>query len=274
MRELSIKETKEISLEILKYIADLCQQLNLKYFLMWGTLIGAVRHKGFIPWDDDIDIMLPREDFNQLIRYLMENKEEIQPYELYSKYNKEDYFYSVSRLVDTRTVILGERKPTTKQCDCGVFVDIYPLENSGNTREEAEKFFTKQKKIEWKKFLAIDNYKPARSSLINSIGKIPISIYAHLCGYKKFDAELENRANVLSKESTAYVSCWAGWNSPHTGTFNHEWFEKLIEVPFEQYCFLIPACYEEILSQVYGNYMEYPPIEKQVGHHEYTAYMK
>ena len=71
MREqLSIEKTQEISAEILKVIADLCEELNLRYFLIYGTLIGAIRHKGFIPWDDDLDIMMPRPDYDKLLSYL------------------------------------------------------------------------------------------------------------------------------------------------------------------------------------------------------------
>ena len=100
--------------------------MGLKYSLAWGTLIGAVRHNGFIPWDDDIDILMPRRDYIMLLSKL--KNLEHPKYKLYSIYNKDCYYYSVSRIVDTTTIILGEKKTIPSQCDCGVFVDIYPLD--------------------------------------------------------------------------------------------------------------------------------------------------
>ena len=73
-KELTIQEIQRVSLEILKEVADLCEELHLRYYLAWGTLIGAIRHKGFIPWDDDVDIMMPRPDYDKLLECLYTHK--------------------------------------------------------------------------------------------------------------------------------------------------------------------------------------------------------
>ena len=104
MKELSNQEVQDISLDILRFITKICNDLHLKYVLIWGTLIGAVRHKGFIPWDDDIDIAMPRKDYEVLIRYLMEN--DVFPYALMSIYNNRQYYYLVSRIVNNNTIII------------------------------------------------------------------------------------------------------------------------------------------------------------------------
>lgn len=77
MQLISMKEVQKGSLEILKKIDEICNQLNLKYYLAYGTLIGAIRHKGFIPWDDDVDIMMPRKDYDSLVQYFIDHKEEL-----------------------------------------------------------------------------------------------------------------------------------------------------------------------------------------------------
>ena len=101
MRELSMTEIQTGSLEILKKIDAICNECNFRYFLAYGTLIGAVRHNGFIPWDDDIDIWMPRSDYDSFIQYCEKNKDNIRPFVLMSQYNNKNYPFGISRLVDT-----------------------------------------------------------------------------------------------------------------------------------------------------------------------------
>ena len=101
-KELSLSEIQAGSLRILKTIDKVCNILNLRYFLAYGTLIGAIRHKNFIPWDDDIDIMMPRDDYKLLIDYFIKHKDELTPLELFSYYNNPKYPYMISRISDNR----------------------------------------------------------------------------------------------------------------------------------------------------------------------------
>ena len=83
-KELTLQEIQQASFEILKKIKEICDKEGFKYVLSWGTLIGAVRHKGFIPWDDDIDIMMPRPDHDKLMKYMEEHKDELKPLEVFN----------------------------------------------------------------------------------------------------------------------------------------------------------------------------------------------
>lgn len=131
---LALEEIQEASLHILEKIADLCDQLHLRYYLIYGTLIGAIRHKGFIPWDDDLDIMMPRPDYEKLITYFIENTDALRPLELFEPRVNPDYPYMIARISDNRYILDVTNE---KDYGIGVFIDIYPYDGLGNTPKEA-----------------------------------------------------------------------------------------------------------------------------------------
>ena len=102
MQLISADEAKKGALEIKKKIDEICKELDLKYCLAYGTLIGAIRHKGFIPWDDDIDIMMPRKDYDILINYFLKHKDSVQPLEVINPQVNEKCPYTISRISDSR----------------------------------------------------------------------------------------------------------------------------------------------------------------------------
>ena len=140
MKELNSKELQAATLELMKKLHDICEKINIKYFLAYGTLLGAVRHDGFIPWDDDLDIMMSRDDYNKLISYFEENKGKLGSLELFTPETNKDYPYMIGRVSDSNYVINTFNE---KDCGMGVFVDIYPLDGFGNDYEKARKLSKK-----------------------------------------------------------------------------------------------------------------------------------
>ena len=276
MKELSVHETQKVALEILKNISDVCEELDIRYYLLWGTLIGAVRHKGLIPWDDDIDIGIPRKDVQRIIDYYNSAKNINNYYKAYTTSTKENYFFPVKRIVDTRTIVKGEKRPTKKQCDCGIFVDVYPIEEAGETFEEASKFLRQQGKLVMMRDFSIkDKFVHAKTSLLYTVAKIPLYLFAKVMGFKFWDNMLERRSNKRSASDTQYKCVWTGCScNPDKGVYHRDVFEKTEKARFEQYYFSIPAGYDEILTRSYGDYMKLPPENERIGHHEYKAYWK
>ena len=277
MKQLTNDEAKAVSLEILSFIDRICRKLNLKYSLAWGTLIGAVRHHGLIPWDDDIDVIMPRKDYMKFISYMCENEGTLSPFNLVSIYNRNDYFYLVSRVVNNETMTIPEKKSIQKQKNFGLFVDIYPLDYCGNTYEQATKFFEKQMRVETLRYMALsDTFQKAKTSVFRTIIKYPLFMYSKAMGAGSFLRKLEKNINKINENDTQYCCSWCGTGGmPATKlVFPSEWFNELMEVQFEDQYYFIPKHYDEILSQVYGDYMSFPPIEEQVGHHYYVAYRK
>ena len=133
-RELSIKETQAISLEILHTVAEICESQNLRYVLVYGTLIGAIRHHGYIPWDDDVDIMMPRPDYDELIKYMKEHIQEYNHLEIFNHDVCDKYPYMITRISDNRYEI---EMVNEKPFGMGVFIDIYPYDGLGMTKKEA-----------------------------------------------------------------------------------------------------------------------------------------
>ena len=135
--ELTIKETQRISLEILHTVAEICEEQHLRYALIYGTLIGAVRHHGYIPWDDDVDIMMPRPDYDKLLVYLKDHIQEYPHLQVFNRDECPEYPYMITRISDDRYVIeMANEKPF----GMGVFIDIYPYDGLGKTKDEAIKY--------------------------------------------------------------------------------------------------------------------------------------
>lgn len=271
--ELTIQQIQKISLEILKIIADICEQNNFRYTLMYGTLLGAVRHKGYIPWDDDVDIMMPRRDYNQLLEYLRLHGTEYPNLQVFNPDECAQYPYMITRISDSRYIIKSENE---KDCGMGVFIDIYPFDALGNTKKEAA-FYAKRGDV-LSTFCSQANKKryavETTESLVKQIIKLPVFLLAKMIGKSYFQKKLKALENKKEYDQSKYVGCVVWLSGGEKDIFLREWFEETVLVPYEQYMFRIPVKYDEILEHIYGDYMQLPPEENQIGHHAYKVYKK
>lgn len=263
MKEISLNELKKIELEILIFIDEVCRENNLCYSLCGGTLLGAVRHRGFIPWDDDIDIMMPRPDYDRFVEILKrtENK-----YKVLAP-GQEGYYYNFSKVVDCET-ILNEFmcQPIDNM---GVFVDVFPLEGMPSDNTVREKHFDKLHRLR-KRINSFSMLKPR-------IRKNLIAYVRNLCVYqknKKADLlTLQKEYEKLAKQYSYYESEYACLTG---GDGQKEVFSKFILVGregriFEEREFYAIREYDLYLKQLYGDYMTLPPKEKRVTHHHFIA---
>ena len=135
MEELSLREIQLAELEVLLRFDEICKNNNYKYFLSCGTLLGAIRHKGFIPWDDDVDVMMPREDFQKFCAWIIANPQK--DLEFCSRANTPNYVYGIPRLSDKRYRYISN-KTNMKNIEIGAFIDIYPIDSFGSSLEYAK----------------------------------------------------------------------------------------------------------------------------------------
>lgn len=264
MEKMTIDEIQKVELTILKEVVQICEELEITYWGIYGTLIGAIRHKGFIPWDDDLDIAMKREDYEKFIAYF--KKKYRGKLQLHCIDAKEDYPYYIARVSKEGYKLIFDQYDYTS----GVFIDIYPLDGMGNSKEFWLKSRGYIKYIH--KGLECAGCKSIflGSNWIKKIVKIPFVIYCKWKGKEYFYQKIDSLSQKYKWEESKYIGVpvWASdiW-------FNEkEDYAQSILVPFEDMMINVPKNYDAVLSRIYGDYMQLPPLEKRVPQHGYTAY--
>lgn len=262
---MSIREVQIAALEILKQIDTICTELGINYYLMYGTLIGAIRHKGFIPWDDDLDIAMKIDDYKIFIDYF--NKNNKTQLEIHNFETNKDCFYNISRVCDKTHILKFDYLRYTS----GVFVDVYPLEGLGGDDDlpywKAHfSFFPK-----WQKHIQLcctDGLFYGRN-VFTRIGNIPNLIISRIIGKQHYINKFNDYKKITINDSK-----YIGIPSWEYDIYNKEWFDEIVKVPFEDAMVSIPKKYDEVLRHTFGDYMQMPPENQRVSHHGYLSYKK
>lgn len=248
---MELKELQKCILDILIYIDSICTKNNIKYIISSGTCLGAIRHKGFIPWDNDADIIMDRENYNKFYD-IMQN--EHGRYQIFSYKNKPDYNYPFDKVVDTHTTLVEDFIKPTK--GMGVYVDIFPIDFVPNDKKERDLFINKIRKTR-----LILYYKTSRSK--NKIKQIAKSCLFFWVNPKKYCKKLNQLCQKYNKVKTDYLMDVV-WGKKY---FDANIYDELIKVPFEGHDFYIPKMYDEYLTAIYGDYMTLPPLEQRKVHY-------
>ena len=260
MKPIGQEEIKSILCDLLHDVADFCEESGLRYFLAYGTLIGAVRHNGFIPWDDDIDIAMPRPDYDKFVRSYNNRKSSKRVIDIAIDKN---YGIPYAKVYDDRTWFNEYKYRKEKY---GVFIDIFPIDGiKGNWQIYKALVLTKllhAKKANYIQRSLVKN-------LINTFAKIvllPLSV--------------RNILKLLDKNARTcpFGSTPQAVNLLETYGFceiaDSSVFEKTLFHEFEGDYYRIPVGYDEWLRSIYGDYMQLPPVVQQITHHIYQVYWK
>lgn len=271
---LTLREIQYGSYGVLKQISKICEEHGWRWFLTYGSLIGAIRNQGIIPWDDDIDIMMPRPDYEAFKAYYIQNQEILYPYKLFDKSVVEEYPHLISRVSDQRYHLIFENEI---DYGIGLFVDIYPLDGVGNNKDKAIKLTKRTKKLASLCFLTSrksfgqDN----TNSIYKMIIKLPAYIWAKTMGNKHYIERLNKLAKTYSFEDSKYVACVA-WPVGKKYNRERDVFEKDLfrtkQIHFEDGEFPIPIGYDTFLRITYGDYMTAPSESGKKTHHTYQAF--
>ena len=263
-KKLSGEEVKAIQLELLEYVAQLCKENGINYFLDSGTLIGAARHQGYIPWDDDIDIGMLREDYEKFIKLMARstNKRfEFKCYEL-----DHNHLYAFGKMVDTHTVLY---EPDENGIKSAVNIDVFPYDNAPDDDATLKSMVTKRNRYRLLNQLRNGLILPssALKKVIVVVSKLILSILPKDYFIKKM---IMNEKQYV-KAKTKRIANFYGISN---AIADNSLFRDFTTLKFENAFYSVPVDYDKWLTINYGNYMELPPVEKRVTHHSYIAYKK
>ena len=270
--EINLEQLKKIELDLLKSVHEICVRENFRYSLGGGTLLGAVRHKGFIPWDDDIDIMMPRPDYNAFIDYCITHDDV--PFSVQCYKTDKEYVDLSAKIYNPNTV-LEEECATDKEQKTGVFIDVFVIDGLGDTYKRAKKAFraTSFKRellvaAQWKKFFRSKTrawyYEPIRFLFY---------IMSRFVNKSKLFEAIQKKYERINFNAVNYAAA-VGGSYREKEILPQKVFSNLTELQFEGYGFKTIEAYDEYLSSIYGDYMRLPPEEKRVSHHLFKAYYK
>lgn len=257
-----LKKLKEIELKMLIEFDNICKKNNIKYILCGGTLIGAIRHKGFIPWDDDIDVLMLRKDYNKFFQIQkkelhknyyfqgMENEEKC--ITIFSKIRRKDSIYaeSISDLSDEKQ---------------GIWIDIFPADNISDNPLIAKYYMFRVIIIK-----ILLSFKNGNNTISKSFFKqIILKILKFISKFYKKEnlkTKLIFIINKFNNEKTNSIASYGGCYL-FKEILKREYLEDLTEHRFENHYFYIPKKYDEFLKNYYGDYMKLPPKDKQISNH-------
>lgn len=260
------EKIKYAQLDLLDEVDRICRKNNIKYWITGGTLIGAIRHNGFIPWDDDIDIGMERKEYDKFIIACKSDLQEV--YELID-WDNDEYNPLPFLKVKIRGTHYEEDISRNSKMNNGIFIDIFPYDNvpEKKLKQKIQKFNIKL----YRKILFIKcDFDLTSNSIKKKILYFPI--YALAIFFRK-----NNIKEKLRKEMIKYNDFPSKFIVNHGGTYSYEremikkeWIEFLVLHKFEKGEYYIPKRYDEFLKHIYGDYMKMPPIEERRGRHGVT----
>lgn len=249
---------KEILLKTFQAFDNLCKTHGLTYFTAYGSLIGVIRHKGFIPWDDDIDVHMPIDSYDRFLS--LKGKLNI-PYRIDDMRDK-GYYKPFAKFCDANTSIIEDEDIPYV---FGVFIDVFPLYKGG--KEDCERLIPGFRKYGWlyematRKIFAKDFlYAYKKGGIKAFLGRVKyLLVYKPLKGYFKLKwSTIERKCRDC--DGDYYIPYHTFMPHP---CFRKKIFEKAISMPFESIVCMVPVGYDEYLRQVYGDYMKLPSIKEQ-----------
>lgn len=251
MTNTELKKLKEEEVKILDYFVSFCEKHKLKYQLTYGTLLGAIRHKGFIPWDDDIDVHMEPKEYIKFLELVQKDKQDKY---LIQNIDTEKYYHTYFTKIRKNNSCMVEKEWQHIKIHKGINIDIFPLFPYPDNKRDRKIMIIK---------LKVANLLASKNNPTKSIkNKIIFTIL------KLIPRNITNKiSSKLIRELLTYNGKYSHYKIEiDTIPIKKEWVEKSIEVPFEKQKYQVSKQYDELLTCLYGDYMQLPKEEDRVGH--------
>lgn len=258
-----LKEMQEIELNIMKKVHQFCEERQIWYVLAYGTLLGAVRHGGFIPWDDDIDIIMPREDYDRFAAEFpaWANEQElflVGPHEKTHMVPKD-----MLKVCDAQTILIEKRYK--RENPIGVYVDVFPIDTIP-VKNIKTKLWNKLVGFYKGAALAAE-LDPKENSDLSFYKRLAVALFKN-----QNPSDWEARQEKCSRRYNERPAKYFISGQAYGAIYDFEGFRERKLVPFEDASFYIPEGYDAFLTTRYGDWRKLPPVEQQKPHHYQNIY--
>ncbi|HHW91057.1 MAG TPA: LicD family protein [Clostridiales bacterium] len=262
MSNYNLKLIQDVSYQILIDFDDFCAKHNLTYYMTYGTLIGAACHQDFIPWDDDIDVSMPREDYDRLLNEL--EKDLPAHLSLHHFKNTESYHLNFAKIFNKNTIIIEKAGQFNYRIG-GAYIDIFPIDGVGNSYKTAVR--KRKKLLLLLPFISISYLKLDKKK--RPLWKNAAIWFSKLFDTKKLQYRLEKIVKKNSFQESSYVAMCVG--QYRLGEIlPKEVYGTPVKLKFRDRYFNAPQDYDRYLSSIYGDYMRLPPEEKRISGHNFV----
>lgn len=269
MKEMTLDDFQRVSTDILKAVDAFCCENQINYSVGYGTLIGTIRHQGFIPWDDDIDLVMPRPDYEKFVSTFNEYSD---IFKVAAPELDQSYYAPYANVYDTRTLLIEPRN--RHGFEMGVKIDIFPIDGVTN---EIDAYKRQCKQLNFINRIMAAKRRPLKQCIGESWKKgmviMVVKIIFAMLSYRTIQKYIHKIALRYKFEESEYVD-----NVVYSPYFakrhSQNCYHKFVRMPFEKEQVSVAFGYDEILSTIYGDYMKLPPENQRVTHHNFKAYWK
>lgn len=264
LHKLTTEEIQQELLCILKRFHEYCQNHHLTYFIFYGTLLGAVRHKGFIPWDDDIDVVMPREDYERFLA--LAETESIDSHLSVNSHKTDNYYFPFTKIIDSRIQV----KEKNRTIISGLWIDVFPLDGVPTDQKACWRHISKARLM--KLFALAGQYNFfGKDWRPKAVAKRILKLFSIIYGRKRLCIKMNEHALKWSFSQEDSCGNMAFCGSEKIVCFPRDMFKQSVLLEFENEQFYTIRDYELFLKQRYGAYHELPPENQREFHIQYAT---